>query len=422
MIYSAHEALTNLLMFRSLPADLKQLAESAANASVDLPQTNAMATTALLGTDSPSLNSFESSGDHRTPYRRWLAVASLPFLAFAGYLIVLQTQQGNLVIESEVADVTVKLLRGGEPIKELSINTGSSSTRLRADQYEIVIQSPSDGVTVENNQFTLQRGETVVARIRRSSDITSPAVESLSDAKLNRNIVEPGDTLAIYLEGILPFTPPDQPLTSPPILQMDNHPPATGYPIRVDFDGDITLPLIGQLHVSGKTVSEVRELIREEYLKRKILKEDGTRLLAPIVSMFLKYGEAAKFNRHSESIHRSTPSRKSPTQSELDRIEPGDTLAIYIEGFVPPSQPDQPPLPPNVIQYGERPPVIGYPFLVLRDGMIVLPLVGQIDVGNRSITQAREQIRNAYLERKIFLDDERNTFAPSVSILSKSYE
>jgi serine/threonine protein kinase len=66
--------------------------------------------------------------------RRWLAVAaSLPFLLFAGYMIILETNKGQLVIDSEVADVQVKILRNGEPVKDLSIQTGSTSTRLAAD-------------------------------------------------------------------------------------------------------------------------------------------------------------------------------------------------------------------------------------------------------------------------------------------------
>ncbi len=403
-------------------ADLKQLAESAVNASVDLPTSAAVPISASRQYESQPKASAEGSNDHRRSSRRWLAAAALPLLAFAGYLIYLQTQQGNLVIESEVADVQVTILRNGESVKDFSIQTGNMSTRLRADRYEIVIQSPSDGLSVENDHFTLQRGQTVVARIRKSSDSNLSVAKSQFNTKLNRDIVEPGDTLAIYIEGILPFTPPNGSVTPPPVLQVDNHPPATGYPIQVDMNGDITMPLAGQIRVAGKTVIEVREMIREEYLKRKILKEDGTRVLAPLVSIFLKHGEVAMVSRNGVNSKQSTPTRQAPSMKEVDTVEPGDTLAIYLESILPFTPPDQPPAPPNVIQFGDRPPVIGYPIPVAIDGTITLPLVDQIDVRNLSTVEVRELIRKTYLDQHILKEDGQRKIAPVVSMLCKNFE
>jgi protein involved in polysaccharide export with SLBB domain len=89
-------------------------------------------------------------------------------------------------------------------------------------------------------------------------------------------LLAPGDILAVYVEGVLGernVPPPAQTTTRPEL------PPAVGYPITVDLDGTITLPLIGPLRVEGKTIPEARELIREAYISKEILKRGAERIL-----------------------------------------------------------------------------------------------------------------------------------------------
>ena len=42
---------------------------------------------------------------------------------------------------------------------------------------------------------------------------------------------------------------------------------------RIDQDGNLVLPIVGTLHVAGKTVSEARVQIREVLLQEKILRD-----------------------------------------------------------------------------------------------------------------------------------------------------
>jgi len=129
--------------------------------------------TSLPASAYPSLLAHQTTladaGSGKRTYFGWLAAACLPFMAFAGYWIVLETHKGQLVIESEVADVQVKILRNGQPIKDLAIQTGSTSTRLTADQYEITIDSPSDSLAINKDKFTIKNGEIIVARITNKS-------------------------------------------------------------------------------------------------------------------------------------------------------------------------------------------------------------------------------------------------------------
>ncbi len=117
-----------------------------------------------------------SGGGRSRIFRRLLLAASLPILIIAGILIKLETSKGQLVIESDVDNVSVKLLKDGKPVDGIQVSHGTTSTRLNADNYEITIDGPSDGLVIDNEKFTLKNGETVVARIRREGDRPSSGV------------------------------------------------------------------------------------------------------------------------------------------------------------------------------------------------------------------------------------------------------
>ncbi len=145
-----------------------------------LPRTAASVAPSVIGLEPANVNN-----GRRRNLRRLLLAALLPLLIVAGILIKLETSKGQLVIESEVDNVTVKLVKNGEPHNGLQISHGTTLTRLQADKYEIIIEGASDGLEIVNNQFTLKSGETVVARIQHTpaSTESSPEVSILSAAK-----------------------------------------------------------------------------------------------------------------------------------------------------------------------------------------------------------------------------------------------
>ncbi len=120
------------------------------------------------------------------------------------------------------------------------------------------------------------------------SNLVPIDVSRLGQEPPRKYLLDKGDILGVYIEGILPFTPPDQPPTPPPVnfpAENSLQPPSLGYPIAVQEDGTIALPLIKPLTVKGMSVEQVRELVRKAYLDARILKEDGTRVLTPIVTI-----------------------------------------------------------------------------------------------------------------------------------------
>ena len=98
-------------------------------------------------------------------------------------------------------------------------------------------------------------------------------------------LLDKGDILGIYIEGVLPFTPTDKPPEPPPVnfpVLGSDQDPSVGYPIVVQESGTISLPNIEPIKVKGMTVEQVTELIRKAYLDANIF-SDAARL-RPIVT------------------------------------------------------------------------------------------------------------------------------------------
>jgi protein involved in polysaccharide export with SLBB domain len=97
--------------------------------------------------------------------------------------------------------------------------------------------------------------------------------------------IDKGDILGVYIEGVLPFNPPNVTPEPPPVNFPDRDsllPPSLGYPIAVQEDGTLSLPLIEPLDVRGLTLDQVRDRIREAYIATDILRPEKAR---PIVSL-----------------------------------------------------------------------------------------------------------------------------------------
>ena len=101
-------------------------------------------------------------------------------------------------------------------------------------------------------------------------------------------VLDNGDILGIYIEGLLPTISISQPPEPPPIA---NYPdagsgkldPALGLPFVVQENGTITLPAIEPIKVAGATVEQATELIKKAYLDAKIFTNRDR--LRPIVAI-----------------------------------------------------------------------------------------------------------------------------------------
>lgn len=98
------------------------------------------------------------------------------------------------------------------------------------------------------------------------------------------------DVLGIYIEGVLPVNMPGQPPSNPPVFFPSQYsplaralPPAMGYPIPVQADGTILLPLSVRVKVDGMTIPEAEEAIRRSFTEREILQPGRERITVTLM-------------------------------------------------------------------------------------------------------------------------------------------
>lgn len=97
------------------------------------------------------------------------------------------------------------------------------------------------------------------------------------------------------------------------------------------------------------------------------------------------------------------------------RLEAGDVLGVYVEGFL--GERDQP-LPPPVhvgplVQIREQhrlPPAAGYPVPVEEGGTIQLPAAGSLRVQDLSVPEAREAVRDFYIKKHLLKPESARVF------------
>ena len=98
----------------------------------------------------------------------------------------------------------------------------------------------------------------------------------LSQEPPRQYLLDAGDVLGIYIEGILPYTSADKPPEPPPVnfpAEDSTLDPSIGFPIAVQENGTIALPSIAPIKVKGMNIEQVTNLIRKAYLEAKIVRD-----------------------------------------------------------------------------------------------------------------------------------------------------
>ncbi len=116
-------------------------------------------------------------------------------------------------------------------------------------------------------------------------------ISLLAQEQPRQYILGPGDILGITVDRILPYAEPEA-VPEPPPVHFPNEKsdlkPATGFPITILEDGNISLPLVSPIRVAGLTEDQARDLIRKTYLDARILKEDESKKISVIVTVIKK--------------------------------------------------------------------------------------------------------------------------------------
>lgn len=95
-------------------------------------------------------------------------------------------------------------------------------------------------------------------------------------------LVDSGDILGVYIQGILPKEGPPQinTTTGPDTL------PSTGVPVLVQLDGKIVLPNVQPIPVKDKTLDQIQNIVLETYLKAGILRQEKDARPVVLVTLF----------------------------------------------------------------------------------------------------------------------------------------
>ena len=143
--------------------------------------------------------STDNSGSGNRKWKWWLAAAALPAFVIAGLMLIIESQKGQLVIESEAENVTVRLLSDGQQYDSVKVVPGATATQLFAGNYEITIDGASDDFVIDNESVTIRRGETVIARVRKQSSV--PAIAE-PPYQFSQDLIYEGKTLSEWIHQL----------------------------------------------------------------------------------------------------------------------------------------------------------------------------------------------------------------------------
>src|SRR5262245_51518183 len=96
----------------------------------------------------------------------------------------------------------------------------------------------------------------------------------------------PGDVLGVWIETVLGERNTLPPIHVGPQVQAREQrklAPALGYPVPVEEDGTVNLPLVGAVRVHKLSLPEAREAIRKLYTDRQLLPAGRERVLVTLL-------------------------------------------------------------------------------------------------------------------------------------------
>jgi protein involved in polysaccharide export with SLBB domain len=87
---------------------------------------------------------------------------------------------------------------------------------------------------------------------------------------VREHVIGAEDLLGIYVDEVLPAE------TTPPAVFFpgQQESPSVGQPMKVRADGSVFLPLVGPIQVTGLTLPQATEKVRQAYVDKEVLKED----------------------------------------------------------------------------------------------------------------------------------------------------
>lgn len=290
-----------------------------------------LVTSPLLAEPETLANSQLRSKSGSSWTRRLIQFALLGAAIFAGVLIVLDTQKGQVLIESDAA-VQVELRRDGIVAKEIQVLPGTNTTRVFAGKYEVVISEGSDGVSLKSDQLTVTRRDVAVAKIVTNSN--SSSMQGIAEATVPPTPdlsapLKPGD--AVRIQSLT-----DETLHGRAVLAADS---------------TVRFPLIGTVDASNQTIEELRASLEKAYKQFVVSPAID---VFPDMELWQQVGVPA---------------------SDTETLQPGDRLLV------------------SSISDST---ITDFPAIVGRDYKIIVPLIGSVNVKDRTLSDCQDLLEREY--------------------------
>ena len=140
------------------------------------------------------------------------------------------------------------------------------------------------------NGIPVRRLPTEMLTAPRREHLQTVPLSALRQDPPDEYLLGPDDVLGIYIAGVLPPTFDNQQIPAPPVNYPSRTdplaaglPPSVGYPVQVDKDGTVQLPLIEPLRVEGLSVKEVSDKIKAIYVDKRVAPAGGQAVIVSLM-------------------------------------------------------------------------------------------------------------------------------------------
>jgi len=186
------------------------------------------------------------------------------------------------------------------------------------DDLEFVIRSQdwSRWITARD-KFGVDRGEfythlAIFAQLTFMYDgDASYAFEIVRrDIEDNKQNIQEGDTLAIYIDKIFPYYEVGQAKPNIPVLQSGTNPPVIGIPVQVAGDGTVGIDMLGRVNLEGLSLDRAREKLLNSLVERRLLSETEQIKINVAVNFLQRAGEKSEVRTLAGPSVIASPSKK----------------------------------------------------------------------------------------------------------------
>ena len=133
-----------------------------------------------------------------------------------------------------------------------------------------LIAVPVSTASAQRIRNTIPAGQVPASQLQQPPPLqTFPEITYLQAPKAKRYLLDSGDVLGVFIEGVLGQVGEAPPVNYPP--ESSRLGPSIGYPIVVRENGTISLPLVDPISVRGLTIEQAEALVKVCLSRRAIV-------------------------------------------------------------------------------------------------------------------------------------------------------